>query len=70
MVAYDTGNIFARIIRGEIPAEKVYEDDEVLAVLASRPEREKEAAQRRFREAPWRGEPQEAGRWTWCMEDT
>lgn len=28
---YDTTNIFARILRGEIPCNKVYEDDFVLA---------------------------------------
>jgi len=28
---YDKTNIFAKIIRGEIPAKKVYEDDNVLA---------------------------------------
>ena len=28
---YDDGNIFARILRGEIPSRKVYEDDHVLA---------------------------------------
>ncbi len=28
---YDNENIFARIIRGKIPCEKVYEDDTVLA---------------------------------------
>jgi histidine triad (HIT) family protein len=28
---YDDGNIFARIIRGEIPSKKVYEDEHVLA---------------------------------------
>lgn len=28
---YDTNNIFARILRGEIPCNKVYEDDYVLA---------------------------------------
>ena len=27
---YDENNIFARIIRGEIPCEKIYEDDNVL----------------------------------------
>jgi histidine triad (HIT) family protein len=27
---YDENNIFAKIIRGEIPCEKVYEDDDVL----------------------------------------
>lgn len=30
-MAYDTNNIFAKIIRGEIPSKKVYEDDDVLA---------------------------------------
>lgn len=28
---YDDQNIFARILRGEIPCDKVYEDDHVLA---------------------------------------
>jgi histidine triad (HIT) family protein len=28
---YDDGNIFARILRGEIPAKRVYEDEHVLA---------------------------------------
>jgi diadenosine tetraphosphate (Ap4A) HIT family hydrolase len=28
---YDSDNIFAKIIRGEIPSKKVYEDDHVLA---------------------------------------
>jgi histidine triad (HIT) family protein len=28
---YDEGNIFARILRGEIPCEKVYEDEHALA---------------------------------------
>ena len=28
---YDESNIFARILRGELPCNKVYEDDEVLA---------------------------------------
>ena len=28
---YDDSNIFARILRGEIPSSKVYEDDQVLA---------------------------------------
>ena len=31
MAAYDNQNIFARIIRGEIPCDKVFEDDHVLA---------------------------------------
>ena len=28
---YDESNIFARILRGELPAKKVYEDEHVLA---------------------------------------
>ncbi|HVL78446.1 MAG TPA: histidine triad nucleotide-binding protein [Sphingomicrobium sp.] len=28
---YDDGNIFARILRGELPCKKVYEDEHVLA---------------------------------------
>lgn len=30
-MSYDQNNIFARILRGEIPCDKVYEDDHVLA---------------------------------------
>ena len=30
-MGYDNQNIFAKILRGEIPADKVYEDDSVLA---------------------------------------
>ena len=30
-MSYDTGNVFARILRGEIPAAKVYEDEWALA---------------------------------------
>ena len=33
MPAYDTNNIFAKILRGELPCHKVYEDDKVLAFL-------------------------------------
>lgn len=32
-MAYDPANIFAKILRGELPAYKVYEDDRVLAFL-------------------------------------
>ena len=28
---YDEGNVFARILRGELPCDRVYEDDHVLA---------------------------------------
>jgi histidine triad (HIT) family protein len=31
--AYDPDNIFAKIVRGEIPAAKIYEDDAVLAFM-------------------------------------
>ena len=31
-MTYDKNNIFAKIIRGEIPAKKIYEDDFVLAI--------------------------------------
>jgi histidine triad (HIT) family protein len=30
---YDTGNIFAKILRGEVPAARVFEDDHVLAFM-------------------------------------
>jgi histidine triad (HIT) family protein len=30
---YDRANLFAKILRGEIPCHKVYEDDRVLAIL-------------------------------------
>lgn len=33
MPSYDPGNIFAKILRGELPAHKVYEDDRALAFL-------------------------------------
>lgn len=31
--AYDPNNIFARILRGELPCHKVYENDHVLAIM-------------------------------------
>ena len=33
MTAYDTNNIFAKILRGEMPATKVYEDEVALAFM-------------------------------------
>lgn len=33
MTAYDTNNIFAKILRGEIPCHKVYEDEHTFAFL-------------------------------------
>jgi histidine triad (HIT) family protein len=32
-MAYDSNNVFARIVRGELPADKVYEDAETLALM-------------------------------------
>jgi len=37
-MAYDEQNIFARIIRGELPAIKLYEDDQVLAFMDIMPQ--------------------------------
>ncbi|WP_151815596.1 HIT family protein [Acinetobacter soli] len=37
-MAYDDQNIFARILRGELPAIKVYEDDHVLAFMDIMPQ--------------------------------
>ena len=34
---YDDGNVFARILRGELPCAKVYEDEHVLAFNDIRP---------------------------------
>lgn len=39
-MAYDQGNIFAKILRGEIPAVKVFEDDKTLAFMDVMPEAE------------------------------
>ena len=36
-MAYDDSNIFAKILRGEIPCKKVYEDDFALAFHDIRP---------------------------------
>lgn len=38
MTAYDTDNIFAKILRGEIPAHKVYEDEHTLAFMDVMPQ--------------------------------
>ncbi len=32
-MAYDENNIFAKVLRGEIPCHKIYEDDDTLAFL-------------------------------------
>ncbi|MBN9063694.1 MAG: HIT family protein [Rhizobiales bacterium 65-9] len=33
MTAYDPQNVFAKILRGELPCEKVYEDEHALAFM-------------------------------------
>jgi histidine triad (HIT) family protein len=33
MTSYDTGNVFAKILRGELPAHKVHETDDALALM-------------------------------------
>ena len=37
-MAYDRNNIFARVVRGEIPCNKVFEDEHVLAFHDIRPQ--------------------------------
>lgn len=39
-MAYDTNNVFARILRGEIPAHKVHEDEHTLAFMDVMPQAE------------------------------
>src|SRR4051812_40938365 len=38
MMSYDSNNIFAKILRGEIPCAKIYEDEHVLAFKDIRPQ--------------------------------
>ncbi|RVD71213.1 HIT family protein [Mesorhizobium sp. M4A.F.Ca.ET.029.04.2.1] len=38
MADYDSGNIFAKILRGEIPSHRVYEDDAVIAFMDVMPQ--------------------------------
>ena len=38
MTTYDTDNIFAKILRGEIPAHTVYEDDDVKVFMDVMPQ--------------------------------
>lgn len=35
---YDTNNIFAKILRGEIPCHRIYEDDDTLAFMDVMPQ--------------------------------
>jgi histidine triad (HIT) family protein len=37
-MTYDPNNIFAKILRGEIPAHKIYEDDHTLAFMDVMPQ--------------------------------
>ncbi|SHK24074.1 histidine triad (HIT) family protein [Shimia gijangensis] len=39
-MAYDSDNIFAKILRGEIPSEKLYEDADTLAIMDIMPRAE------------------------------
>ena len=39
-MAYDSDNVFAKMLRGEIPAIKVYEDDDTLAFMDIMPQAE------------------------------
>ena len=39
-MAYDPSNVFARILRGEIPAHKVHEDEHTLAFMDVMPQSE------------------------------
>jgi histidine triad (HIT) family protein len=54
-MAYDSSNVFAKILRGEIPAVKVYEDNATLAFMDVMPQADghvlvipKEAAENMF----------------------
>ena len=38
MASYDATNIFAKILRGEIPSHKVHEDDQVVAFMDVMPQ--------------------------------
>ena len=38
-MSYDNNNIFAKIIRGEIPCKKIYEDDYVLSFYDINPQK-------------------------------
>ena len=37
-MSYDTNNVFAKILRGEIPSHKVYEDEHTLAFMDVMPQ--------------------------------
>jgi len=37
-VAYDQNNIFAKILRGELPAQRFFEDEQTIAILDAMPQ--------------------------------
>jgi histidine triad (HIT) family protein len=37
-MAYDINNVFARVLRGELPSERVYEDDHTIAFMDIMPQ--------------------------------
>ena len=37
-MSYDTSNVFAKILRGEIPSAKVYEDTDALVIMDTMPQ--------------------------------
>ena len=43
-MSYDDNNIFAKILRGEIPCKKIYEDDFVLSFHDINPQKKFQAA--------------------------
>src|ERR1700733_4679848 len=58
-MAYDNNNVFAKILRGEIPCVKIFEDDNTLAFMDVMPQAEghvlvipKEAAENIFELSP------------------
>lgn len=58
-MAYDSNNIFSKILRGEVPSVKVYEDDKTLAFMDVMPQADghtlvipKEAAETIFELSP------------------
>ena len=52
MKAYDDSNIFAKILKGEIPCNKVYENDHVLAFMDIMPRGDGHAARHSQKRAP------------------
>jgi len=40
MIAYDPANVFAKILRGELPSQTVYEDAETIAIMDIMPRAE------------------------------